>query len=90
MCQDCFWFCKSITPDQKANISPIESPKKKIPKNILKLLKDLNKFDSFDVVISAKVQKVCKSNAIIDKNFRGSKYRGISKNKKKWQVRIFA
>ena len=52
------------------------------------LVNHLKKFNDEDVIIKAKLKKSIRPSKAQQDDFRGSRYRGVSKNKGKWQVKI--
>mmetsp|Transcript_29147 Transcript_29147/g.25784 ORF Transcript_29147/g.25784 Transcript_29147/m.25784 type:complete len:96 (-) Transcript_29147:63-350(-) len=50
------------------------------------LINQLNNFSEEEVVIMSKPKKIEKGVFIQHPDFRGSRYRGVSKNKGKWQM----
>ena len=53
------------------------------------MLAKLSDFKDDEIVIKARPKKIEKGYMIQHPDFRGSRYRGVSKNKGKWQVRYF-
>ena len=51
------------------------------------ILRDLDVYEDHEVVIRAKPKRIEKGYVVQQPDFRGSRYRGVSKNKGKWQVR---
>ena len=53
------------------------------------LLEKLQSYSEDDIVIHGRLKNISKDNGIERADFRGSRYRGVSKNKGKWQVRSY-
>lgn len=54
-----------------------------------RLLEKLKLAEDEDIIVKGKPKRNLKTFHAQHEDFRGSRYRGVSKNKGKWQVRIF-